>query len=270
MQRFLPHMTGPLAFSPDNTVLAACDRDGIALWTLTASNSPLVLANSGDVFRPRHWDQLGCVMTFSSDGRRLIAPRNFASERGLFVLSIWDTRSAQEIALLPNDPDHPEHTGTIAALALGPDGHTLATASMDHSIRLWDIDSQELLQVLHGHLSEVWSAAFSPDGTSLFTGAKDGSVDIWAIPPQPKNDLLEGPFVPLAFSKDSRRLAALDEEQGRVLFLNPVTREIQNQFKIERRSFPGPARFALSADFKVLAAAHRNHVTLFNTVSGEK
>jgi WD40 repeat protein/serine/threonine protein kinase len=269
-QNFLPGAAAPLAFSPDNTVLATAAREGITLWPVTNSGAPLVLKDSREVFRPRSWDQLGQAMTFSSDGHYLVAPRNFPSDRGLFVISTWDVQSGQEIAGPPRDPEYAEHSGTIAAMALSPDGHSLATASMDHSIRLWDLDSRRLLRVLHGHLSEVWTVAFAYDGATMFTGAKDGSVNIWAIPPKPKNDVLEGSYTPLAFSSDSRHLAALDDEQGTVLFLDPATKTIDEKLKVQPGLFRNPARIALSGDLKVLAAAHRNHISLYNTGSRER
>ena len=269
-QKRLPGAFAPMAFSPDNSMLATGGREGITLWGLTNSTARLLLKNSRNVFRPRRWDQLGSAMTFSADGRYLVAPRNFPSEHGLFVMSLWDVQSGEEVGVLPQESEPPEHTGTIACLALGPDGRTLATVSMDHSIRLWDLSTRRIERVLHGHLSEVWSVAFSPDGSTMFTGAKDGSVDIWTMPPKPKNDLLEGSFVPLAFSNDSRVLAALDEEKGSIVFVDSLSKSIKNELRIERRSFRSPARYALSADFKILAAAHRNHVSLYNTLSRER
>ncbi len=146
-----------------------------------------------------------------------------------------------------------QHTGSIACLAFSPDGHTLATASMDHSIRLWDARTHQLLAVLHGHLSEVWALAFSPDGAALVSGAKDGSISFWAIPYVPKQELLPEGDSPIAFSRDGHVLAVWDREHHLVRFIDVATRISQQEIQLQRTQ-PGPsATPSLSADFRVLA-----------------
>jgi WD40 repeat protein len=79
------------------------------------------------------------TLAFSPDGKSIVAARNTPSERGVFVVTIWDANSGGELATLPTQPQHIEHTGVISAVAFSPDGRTLATGSLDHSIRLWDV-----------------------------------------------------------------------------------------------------------------------------------
>jgi WD40 repeat protein len=72
-------------------------------------------------------------------------------------------------------------------VAFSPDGTTLATASDDHTTRLWNARTGQLIATLAGHTSGVRALAFSPDGTILATASLDHTARLWtAIPPPNK------------------------------------------------------------------------------------
>ena len=54
-----------------------------------------------------------------------------------------------------------------------PDSRMIAIGSSDSNIRLWDIESSELVRTLEGHQGRVWSVAWSRDGQWLANGADD-------------------------------------------------------------------------------------------------
>ena len=60
--------------------------------------------------------------------------------------------------------------------------HTLATASDDHTARLWDVHDPHQptpLGTLTGHTNDVNSVVFSPDGHTLATASDDHTARLW-------------------------------------------------------------------------------------------
>jgi cytochrome c len=66
------------------------------------------------------------------------------------------------------------HGGPVAALAVSPDGALLASASWDHSVRVWPLAGGEP-RVLEGHSDSVNAVAFLADGT-LASGGYDARI----------------------------------------------------------------------------------------------
>ncbi|HEX5443192.1 MAG TPA: hypothetical protein VFW87_05160, partial [Pirellulales bacterium] len=78
-----------------------------------------------------------------------------------------------------------------SSAAASPDGKTLATASHDRTVKLWNLDTKQESATLGGFKSSVWAVAFAPSGQMLATGSHSDSLKLWkngwveALPPAP-------------------------------------------------------------------------------------
>jgi RNA polymerase sigma factor (sigma-70 family) len=72
------------------------------------------------------------------------------------------------------------HGHTVSAIAFSPDGKTLATASWDREVRLWERATGKLLKIMTGHAGWVTCIAFARDGVTLASGGEDGSIKLWS------------------------------------------------------------------------------------------
>ncbi|WP_372517846.1 WD40 repeat domain-containing protein, partial [Frankia tisae] len=73
------------------------------------------------------------------------------------------------------------HTGLITSVAFSLDGTHLATASDDHTARIWNTTDGTCTHTLTGHTARVSSADFSPAGHVLATVGNDDTCRLWDV-----------------------------------------------------------------------------------------
>ncbi|EAZ89725.1 WD40 domain-containing protein [Crocosphaera chwakensis] len=72
------------------------------------------------------------------------------------------------------------HEDVITRVKYSPDGQTLATASWDKTLKIWQPDGT-LLHTLKGHSDAVWSVNYSPNGEYLVSASRDKTAKIWRV-----------------------------------------------------------------------------------------
>ncbi len=73
------------------------------------------------------------------------------------------------------------HEGSVISVSYSPDGQTLASGSLDKTVKLWEVGTGKLLQTLKGHEGSVRSVSYSPDGQTLASGSEDKTVKLWHL-----------------------------------------------------------------------------------------
>jgi WD40 repeat protein len=202
--------------------------DTTMLWDVTDPIHPRRLASLTGVHAPQVGPgvDLPAPLAFTHDGRTL------ATVNGRTVV-LWDLSDPANPRRL--DPPR-EVTDTVTALAIAPDGGTLAAGSSDHNVMFWDLSNparprglgQPLTgPAVTGHTAPVSGVAFAPTGRTLATGSEDQIVRLWDLSDRTRPRLIGRPLrgaghfmtdSSLTFASDGRTLAMIGGDYFAWLF----------------------------------------------------
>jgi WD40 repeat protein len=152
------------------------------------------------------------------------------------------------------------HSSTINSIVISADQKILISASADKTIKIWNLETGELLKTLTGHTSFVNYLAISPDGQILASASADKTVKLWDLNTGKLLKTLTGhnSFVHrLLFSPDGQNLYSAD---ATIKIWNIATGE-------EQRTLTGHTSFInaleVSPDGKVLISGSADKTIKF-------
>jgi WD40 repeat protein len=103
------------------------------------------------------------------------------------------------------------HSDWVINVSFSPDGKTLATGSVDKTIKLWDVETGKEIRTLKGHNDSIISVSFSPDSKTLATASADKTIKLWDVKAGKEIRTLEGhkdSIRSVSFSPDGKTLAS--------------------------------------------------------------
>jgi WD40 repeat protein len=163
------------------------------------------------------------------------------------------------------------HRAAVYAVAFRPDGGRMASASFDHTIKIWDVDASRVERTFIGHQDKVLALAYSADGRQLASAGLDGTVRLWdtstgraGVCLTSRNACVQG----IAFTPDCRRLIACGEA-GVAEIWKTTEGVLERTIGIEPERMPLYAA-AVSTDGRLLALAGLDgRIRLYDFATGQ-
>jgi WD40 repeat protein len=190
-----------VAFDPQSNLVAMGVEDGLVrIWNLPQQSvESTVEAHRGIVWSLKFSDDGQFFATSGYDGLLKIFDRSsleplrvFEHPRGVRGLAIngsrlftgdagggvyvWASDSSSGVPLLSA-----QQPGVVYAVAISPDGKTLASAGTDKTIHLWNAETLKPRLKLDGHAGPVNSLSFNARGNRLASAGWDGQVRLWDV-----------------------------------------------------------------------------------------
>ncbi|MDL4775228.1 WD40 repeat domain-containing serine/threonine protein kinase [Actinomadura xylanilytica] len=109
------------------------------------------------------------------------------------------------------------HTASVRDLVFTPDGRTVASASDDATVRLWNVADGKQRRAPLDHPDGVNALAISHGGSVLYTAGDDGDLRLFPMSGKGEPGDLDidlGPLTSLALSPDGRVLATSNTDQS--------------------------------------------------------
>ena len=118
-------------------------------------------------------DHLGALLSSVKAGRKLRRGDVPADIEQQTKARLWQTlNQIREVNRFTG------HRATVFDVAFSPEGDRLASASADHTVRLWALSGQAIA-TCSGHRDQVYSVAFHPDGRILASASADKTIRLW-------------------------------------------------------------------------------------------
>jgi len=221
-----------LAYSSDGRTIATASKDqtlkvwdalsGTLLKTIGLSSAPVTaLAVQEQLVVVGHEDGLIEVFDLNSGLKEASMRRNeasvwslaFTNQPGLLAAASHDWKIALWDVKQPQAPVHifEGHSNSVQAVAASTNHPYLVTGGADRRIKLWNLDTLDLVRTYPRQNDFITALAFSPDGKKFASATLKGEIRIWKTGSRRQSRRLrghKGAVEGLAFSPDGKILTS--------------------------------------------------------------
>jgi WD40 repeat protein len=191
-----------LAFRATGAELAVADDGGVSVWQVGRKAAPERLRyRNTEVGGPAYsvaWSRVGALAAGTDTGVRRWDPRRrelppiptgakvlavgYGADDSQLVsagydahVTVWDTRTGS-----PVGPPR-AHNNSVSALAIDPQGHTIAAADDDGTVKLWNLSESRALALGMPNMRDQPNVYFAAGGLVATAPDLDGPIRIWRL-----------------------------------------------------------------------------------------
>ncbi|HEY9619187.1 MAG TPA: NB-ARC domain-containing protein, partial [Crinalium sp.] len=255
-------------FAPDQQTLASSSNDTtIRIWDVSNGNCLSVLEG--------HTSGVRCVR-YSPDGQLLASGCRDGSIR------LWSGYLSRDRPSKPSIINSSAkllhgHADFVWDIAFSPDGRLLASGGRDGTLRLWNVQDGQSIDVLEGHKHDIYGLAISADSQLLVSTGEDQTVRLWHLQSGRNLKTLRGytgGIHSLSLSSDDQMLASSGQNEMIQLWRLQLDGNLLSYYPY--KTFSSPTRqisslsnVSFSPDNQTLAInRHDESIGLWNIQTG--
>jgi WD40 repeat protein len=188
------------------------------------------------------------------------------------VLRVWDPQTGRLVSTLPQ-----KHSKSIRDVAVTPDDRYAISASFDETLKVWDLEQEQMVGDLVGHIGAVRAVRVTPDGGYAISASDDATLRVWDISAMlkggAKTDLVvhslekhAQPVWGIAVTLDGRQVVSVSED-GQLIVWDLCTGESVRTFRVKEAGLRSVA--VIPGKNQVLVGDKQGVLTVLDLDSGE-